>query len=344
MSEFITDYSKLKLRASSSPHIRSQDSSRSLMLDVLVALLPAFGMSLYVFGLDALIRAVVSTAAAVGFEFLYRKLLKKPQSITDLSAAVTGLLLAFTCPPTIPVWMLIIGDFFAIFLVKQLYGGLGKNFLNPALAGRAALVACYAGAMTTWAAPNGGAILSAATPSADAVTTATPLALMKAGDFATLVENCSLQDMLLGTIGGSMGETSALLLLCGGIYLLLRKVITWHIPVAYIGTVALLTFLFPRGNDPLQFMLYNILGGGLMLGAFFMATDYVTSPVTGKGRLIYGIGCGLLTVFIRYYGSYPEGVCYSILVMNCCVWIIDKYVKPERFGLEEEVKKEAGAK
>ncbi|MDD5807532.1 MAG: RnfABCDGE type electron transport complex subunit D [Oscillospiraceae bacterium] len=328
----INDYKGLKLIASSNPHIRNNEDTRSLMLDVIIALMPALAMSVYVFGVTTLISAVVSVAGAVFFEWLYRKLLKKPQTIGDLSAALTGLLLSMVCPPTLPYWMLLVGDFFAIFVVKQLYGGIGKNFLNPALAGRAALVACYASQMTSWAAPR----------TVDAVTAATPLAMMKAGEFEALTAQYSLSDMFIGLIGGSAGEVSAMMLLIGGLYLIFRRVISWHTPVAYIGTVAVLTFLFPQGNDALTYMLYNVFGGGLMLGAFFMATDYVTSPVTKEGQLVYGLGCGLLTVFIRYFGSYPEGVCYSILIMNCLVWIIDKYTKPTRFGVDK--KKEGAAK
>ena len=330
----INDYKGLKLIASSNPHIRNNEDTRSLMLDVIIALMPALAMSVYVFGVTTLISAVVSVAGAVFFEWLYRKLLKKPQTIGDLSAALTGLLLSMVCPPTLPYWMLLVGDFFAIFVVKQLYGGIGKNFLNPALAGRAALVACYASQMTSWAAPR----------TVDAVTAATPLAMMKAGEFEALTAQYSLSDMFIGLIGGSAGEVSAMMLLIGGLYLIFRRVISWHTPVAYIGTVAVLTFLFPQGNDALTYMLYNVFGGGLMLGAFFMATDYVTSPVTKEGQLIYGLGCGLLTVFIRYFGSYPEGVCYSILVMNCVAPLIDKCTKPARFGVAKSEKKEASAK
>ena len=335
----MTDYKNLKLIASSNPHIRNNEDTRSLMLDVIIGLVPALVMSALLFGVRALASAAVSVASAVFFEWLYRKLLKKPQTVGDLSAAVTGLLLAMVCPVTLPYWMLVLGNFFAIFLVKQLYGGLGKNFLNPALAGRAALVACYASQMTSWIAPGQKAPLLG---TADVVTAATPLAMIKGGEFAALTAQFDLKDMFIGFIGGSAGEVSSLMLLVGGIYLIVRKVISWHTPVAYIGTVALLTLLFPQGNDALTFMLYNVFGGGLMLGAFFMATDYVTSPVTKKGQLIYGVGCGLLTVFIRYFGSYPEGVCYSILVMNCCVWIIDQYTKPARFGAVKE--KEANQK
>ena len=338
----LNDYKGLKLIASSNPHIRNNEDTRSIMLDVIIALCPALLMSVIRFGFRSLIAVLVSAASAVFFEWLYRKLLHKPQMIGDLSAVVTGMLLAFVCPVTLPYWMLIVGNFFAIFVVKQLYGGLGKNFLNPALAGRAALVACYTGQMTSWIDAGSKAPLFGGL--ADVVTSATPLAMMKGGEFDALTAQFSVRDMFIGNIGGSLGEISAMMLLIGGIYLILRKVISWQIPVAYIGTVAVLTFLFPQGNDALTWMLYNVLGGGLFLGAFFMATDYVTSPVTKKGQLIFGLGCGLITVFIRYFGSYPEGVCYSILVMNCCTWIIDKYTKPTRFGVDKKAAKEAAKK
>ena len=321
----LNDYKGLKLIASSNPHIRNNEDTRSIMLDVIIALCPALIMSVIRFGFRALISVLVSVVSAMFFEWLYRKLMHKTQTLGDLSAAVTGVLLAFVCPVTLPYWMLIVGNFFAIFLVKQLYGGLGKNFLNPALAGRAALVACYTSQMTSWIDPASG-----------------KAPLFGGADVVTA--QYSLSDMFIGNIGGSLGEISAMMLLIGGLYLIFRKVISWQIPVAYIGTVAVLTFLFPQGNDAMSWMLYNVLGGGLFLGAFFMATDYVTSPVTKKGQLIFGIGCGLITVFIRYFGSYPEGVCYSILVMNCCTWIIDKYTKPTRFGVDKKAAKEAAKK
>ena len=331
------DYKALKLIASSNPHIRNNEDTRSIMLDVIIALCPALAWSIYRFGFRALIAAAVSVGSAMCWEWLYRKLLKKPQMLGDLSAAVTGLLLAMVCPVTLPYWMLVLGTFFAIVVVKQLYGGLGKNFMNPALAGRAALVACYTSQMTSWIDPNAGwAPLSLR--GVDVVTAATPMAMI-GEDFAGLTGTYSVSDMFIGFIGGSTGEISAMMLLIGGLYLIFRKVISWHIPAAYIGTVALLSLLFPRGNDPVQYMLYSVFGGGLMLGAFFMATDYVTSPVTKKGQLIFGVGCGLLTVFIRVFGSYPEGVCYSILLMNCTVWIIDKHVRPTRFGVTKEAEK-----
>ena len=327
------------LGVASSPHVSSPIGTRSLMMDVLIALVPALCAAVSFFGPRALIATVISVVACEIFEWGYRKLLHKTQTNGDLSAAVTGVLLAFVCPVTLPYWMLVIGDFFAIVVVKQLFGGLGKNFLNPALAGRAFLMLSYPVAMTTWAVPGKWAGLVSA---ADAVTGATPLSV----DFmhSGTLPDASLMDMLVGKVGGCTGEVSALLLLAGGIYLIARGVIRPHIPVAFIGTVAVLTFIFPQGgNGNLEWMLYELLGGGLMLGAFFMATDYVTSPTGPMGEVIFGIGCGLLTVFIRYFGGYPEGVSYSILIMNCCVWLIDKVGKPNRYGVTKEMKAAAKA-
>ena len=337
------DYKNLKLIATSNPHIRSNETTRSIMLDVIIAMLPALVWAVITFGLKALTLTAVSVIGCMFWEWLYRKLMKKPQSVGDLSAVVTGMLLAMTCPVTVPYWMIIIGDFFAIIVVKQLFGGIGKNFINPALGGRAFLVGSYAGVMTTWINPAiDKAPLMGST--ADIVTAATPMAYLKTGDVAALTAEYSVMDVFLGKIGGSLGEVSALLLIIGGVYLIWRKVINWQTPVAYIGTVAVLSFLFPKAGSSLEWMLYSIFGGGLMLGAFFMATDYATSPVTKKGQLIYGIGCGLFTVLIRYFGSYNEGVCYSIMVMNCCTALIDKYTKPTRFGVVKSDKKEAAAK
>ncbi len=331
------DYKALKLIASSNPHIRNNEDTRSIMLDVCIALCPALVWSVYRFGFRALIGALVSVVSAVLWEYLYRLALKKPQMLGDLSAVVTGLLLAMVCPVTLPYWMYIVGNFFAIVVVKQLYGGLGKNFLNPALAGRAALVACYASQMTSWIDPAAGAA-PLSLKGVDVVTAATPMAML-GESFGDLAATYSIPDMLIGFVGGSAGEVSALCLLAGGLYLIIRKVISWHIPVAYLATVAVLALIFPNGNDPVLYMCYSLFGGGLMLGAFFMATDYVTSPVTKKGQIIFGIGCGLLTVFIRKFGSFPEGVCYSILLMNCTVWIIDRAVKPVRFGVDPAAEK-----
>ena len=340
----MTDYKNLKLIASSSPHIRSKDNTRSIMLDVIIALLPALVMSIYVFGVRALTMVLVSVAACVFWEWAYRKLLKKPQSIGDLSAVVTGILLAFVCPVQIPYWMIIIGAFFSIVLVKQLYGGIGCNFINPALAGRAILLASYASVMAgNWVKVGEKALVVGS--NADIVTAATPMMLMKGVDAAgweTLTNTYTLGDMFIGRIGGSLGEVSSLMLLLGGIYLLLRKVISWQTPVAYIATVAVICLISaPAGVSGVEYMAYNVFGGGLMLGAIFMATDYATSPVTKLGQAIFGIGCGLLTVFIRRFGSYPEGVCYSIMIMNCTTWLLDKYIRPTIYGALKKEKKEA---
>ena len=329
----MTDYKNLKLIASSSPHIRSVENTRSIMLDVIIAMLPALFWAIYNFGFKALLSVVVSVVACLFWEWLYRKLLKKPQSIGDLSAVVTGMLLAFVCPPELPWWALVIGAFFSIVVVKQLYGGIGCNFLNPALAGRALLLASSATAMTRWTQKVDGVVVS----------TATPLAIMKEGTvekFTELTANYSVADMFIGRVGGSLGEVSALALLLGGAWLLIRKVISWHTPVAFIGTVAILTLISaPAGIDNVQYMLYNVFGGALMLGAILMATDYATSPVTKPGQLIFGIGCGLITCFIRRFGSYPEGVCYSILIMNCTTWLLDKYILPTIYGAVKKEKK-----
>ena len=344
----MTDYKKLKLIATSSPHIRGNETTRSIMLDVIIAMLPALAYGCFWFGLRALTLTCAGIISCVFWEWLYRFLMKKPQSVGDLSAVVTGMLLGLVCPVNTAYWQVAVGAFFAIVVAKQLYGGIGKNFINPALAGRAFMVASWASVMgANWLDPTQSKypVLG----KVDFVTGATPLSCMKGDDiaasFKTLTETYSLGDMFLGKTGGCVGEVCALALIAGGVWLIARKVINWHTPVAYIGTVAVLTFLFPRGGaDSLQWMLYSVTGGGLMLGAFFMATDYATSPVTKTGQLIYGIGCGVFTVFIRYFGSYNEGVCYSIMVMNCCTALIDKYVRPTRFGVVRAGRKGAAAK
>ena len=324
-----------KLLITSSPHIRSNTNVRSIMRDVIIALLPAVAMGTYLFGLHALLVVLVSAAACVFFEWGYRKLMHKSCTICDGSAAVTGVLLGLCMPPSIPLWVPVIGAFFAIVVVKQLYGGIGKNFLNPALAGRCFLFS-WPVLMTTWMAPqsygNGFFKLN----QLDAVTGATPLADMAQG----MLPQLSLMDCLIGIKGGSIGEVSAIALIIGGAYLLFRGVINLRIPGSYVLTVAVLTFLFPQGNPRFAWMAYQLLSGGLMIGAMFMANDYATSPTTKKGQIIYGIGCGALTVFIRYFGSYAEGVSFAILIMNVCTWLIDKYTLPRRFGVVRE-KKEA---
>ena len=317
------------LTVSPSPHIVSPEKTSTIMLDVIIALIPAFLWGIHVFGGRALAVMAVSVIACVGFEAASQFLLHRPVTIRDLSAVVTGLLLAMNLPVSVPLWMPAVGAFFAIVVVKQLFGGIGCNFVNPALAARVFLFS-WASEMTAFSA-DGEKVTSLAPVLAegDIVASATPLASLKTGE----IPPETIFDMFLGNHAGCIGEVSSLLLLAGGIFLLVQRVITWHIPVAYLGTVALLTFVFPQNAGiPVEFMLYELLAGGLFLGAFFMATDYATSPVTAAGRLIFGVGCGLLTVLIRYFGSYPEGVSFSILVMNLLVWYIDKATMPRRFG------------
>ena len=315
-----------ELTISSSPHVHSPVTTQTIMRDVLIALAPALIGSVVFFGFRALLVTLVSAAACVFFEWAYCKVAKTHCKIYDLSAVVTGVLLAFVCPVTIPYWCIIIGDFFAIVVVKQLFGGIGRNIVNPALAGRAFMFS-WPALMTTWVKPgfrNAAGLFN----TVDAVTGATPLAHMGQG----VLPEASILDMFLGNIGGCIGETSALLLLVGFAYLLIRKVITVRIPLAFIGTVAVLTVLFPQGNPNFQWMAAQLFGGGLFLGAIFMATDYVTSPLTKMGQIVFAIGCGVLTVVIRYFGGYPEGVSYAILIMNCCVVLLDRIGRPTKFG------------
>ena len=315
-----------ELTISSSPHAHSPVTTQTIMRDVLIALAPALLGSIYFFCFRALTVTLVSVCACVFFEWAYCKLTHKHCKIYDLSACVTGVLLAYVCPVTIPYWTIILGDLFAIVLVKMLFGGLGHNIVNPALAGRAFLFS-WPVLMSTWVKvgfENAAGLIS----SADAVTAATPLANMHQG----LMPDASIADLFFGNVGGCLGETSALLLLIGFVYLLYRNVITARIPLAYMGTVAVLAFLFPLGNDRIAWTAAQLFGGGLMLGALFMATDYVTSPVTRLGQIVYGIGCGVLTILIRYFGGYNEGVSYAILVMNCCVVLLDRIGRPVKFG------------
>ena len=325
-----------ELTISSSPHAHSPGTTQTIMRDVLIALIPAMLGSIYFFGFRSLLVTLVSAAACVFFEWGFCKVRKLHCKTYDLSAVVTGVLLAFVCPVTIPYWTIILGDFFAIVLVKMLFGGLGKNIVNPALAGRAFLFS-WPVLMSNWVKvgfDNAAGLLS----TADAVTAATPLAVMHQ---QKMLPEESILDMFLGNIGGCIGETSALLLIIGFIYLLYRKVITARIPLAYIGTVAILAFLFPQGNDRIAWMAAQVFGGGLMLGAIFMATDYVTSPLTKLGQIVYGIGCGVITILIRYFGGYSEGVTYAILCMNACAVLLDKIGRPVKFGAP---KKEAAKK
>ena len=315
-----------ELTISSSPHAHTKTTTQTIMRDVLIALAPALLGSVFFFGIRALVVVLVSVMGCFLFEKLWCKWMKQEDQTYDLSACVTGVLLAYVCPPTIAYWQLLIGDFFAIIVVKMLFGGVGRNMFNPALASRAFLFS-WPVAMSTWVKvgwENQAGVLS----TVDAVTAATPLAAMHQGQ----MPEASILDMFLGNIGGCIGETSALLLLIGFVYLLIRRVITPRIPLMFIGTVAVLTFLFPQGNDRLPWMAANLFSGGLMLGAIFMATDYVTSPITKLGQVLYAIGCGVLTVVIRYFGGYNEGVSYAILVMNACVVLFDRLDRPTKYG------------
>lgn len=318
--------SQLVCEMNASPKIKDRATVDSIMLDVLVALTPALVMGAFLFGFRVLVLAAVSVISCMGFEFLYCRWTGKPVTVRDLSACVTGLLLAMTLPVTAPYWAPVLGGAFAIIVVKQFYGGLGRNFMNPALAGRMLLLS-FPGMMTTWV----DALDHQSVVGVDAVSTATPMSYLHLGQLPDL----TLRQMLLGQHGGAMGEVASFMLILGGLYLLCRRVISWRIPGAFLGTVAVLTFLFPKGQaDGGAWMACNLLSGGLLLGAIFMATDYATSPVTPRGQLLYGVGCGCLTVVLRYFGSYPDGVGFSILTMNCCVWLLDRIGLPRRFGIK----------
>ena len=321
---------------SASPHAKAPDTTQSIMRDVIIALLPAGIAGCVIFGLRAALVIAICVGSAVLFEAIAVKIMKKPATIGDLSAVVTGLLLAYNLPVTVPLWMCVIGAFVAIVIVKQFFGGLGQNFANPAITARIVLLVSFAGAMTKFTAP-----LTAYAP--DAVTTATPLSLLggvdRAGDVAAQLQAAGLPElmkMLFGVRAGCIGETCAAALLLGGLYLLFRRVISPIIPLSFIGTVAVLMFAFSRAD--LTFTAYELLGGGLLLGAIFMATDYATSPVNRLGKLVFGIGCGLLTVVIRLFCALPEGVSYSILLMNVLCPLIEKLTAPKYFGYVKQKK------
>ena len=299
---------------SSSPHIKSNDSVQGIMRDVIIALIPATIAGIYFFGVKALLVTLVSVVSCIAAEALWQKLAHRKVTIGDLSAVVTGLLIAFNLPAAVPLWLPAIGGFFAIIIVKQFFGGIGQNIMNPALAARAFLLASWPVHMTNF--------------TVDGVSSATALAILKSGEG----ELPSLFNIFIGNVGGCIGETSAIALLIGAAYLLYKKVISWHTPVAYIGSVFILTTILGRGGMVTASALYEILAGGLILGAFFMATDYTTSPMTKKGQLIFGLGCGALTTIIRLYGGYAEGVSYAILLMSLAVPFIDKYTAPRIFG------------
>ena len=308
----------MKLTVASSPHIRGNFRTNRIMLDVVLALMPALAVGVWMLGIRALAVTAVCAVSAVAAEWLYSVFTRTRNTTVDGSALVTGVLLAMTLPHTVPYWQAVLGSVFAIIIVKALCGGLGQNIFNPALAARAFLMLIWPVGLTRYAGLDG-------------VTAATPLHHMV---MPALPEE-SLMDMFLGRCPGSIGELSALALLLGGAYLVYRKVISVRIPAAYLGTMAVLTLVFAKTDAPVDWMLYSLLSGGVMLGAIFMATDYATSPATAMGQIVYGIGCGVLTVIFRYYGIFPEGVTYAILIMNAFVWVIDRYTAPRRFGVQK---------
>jgi len=307
------------MTVSSPPHIYGNDTIESRMRDVLIALSPAFFMSLYHYGVQAFYTTAIAVISALFAEYLYQKVSGKTVTINDYSAAITGVLIGFNLPPDIPFWIPVIGSVFAIIVVKQLFGGLGSNFVNPALAARALLLVSFPVHMTRW------------TFAPDAVSSATYLAIIKENP-AWVPEMSDYMSLLFGKVGGCIGETSAVALIIGGIYLIIRKTIHWRIPVFYIGSFAVFAFIFGRTGFFSGDILFEILNGGLLMGAFFMATDYATSPITPNGKIVMGVGCGLLTVFIRFFGGYPEGVSYAIIIMNLFVPLIDKYFRPRIYG------------
>ena len=311
----------MKFEVTSSPHIRGKRNTQQIMLDVILALIPTLLVGIVRFGMNALAVTLVSIVAAVAAEWICGMIVYHKNTVKDLSSVVTGLLLALTLPATVPYWAAALGSAFAIIVVKGLCGGLGKNIFNPALGARAFLMLVCPVYLVRYVAP--GAV--------DGVASATPLHHMV---MPALPEE-SIAQMFMGNIGGTIGEVCTVALLIGGIYLIWRGVISVRIPAAYLGTVAVLTLVFSKGDNAFAWMLYSLLGGGVVLGALFMATDYATSPVTPKGQIIYGIGCGIFTVIFRYFGLFPEGVTYAILLMNACAWAIDRYMAPRRFGTKK---------
>ncbi|WP_416988881.1 RnfABCDGE type electron transport complex subunit D [Alistipes dispar] len=318
-----------KLIVAPAPHVQSAQSTASIMRDVIVALMPALVVSTVVFGMDVLRVVALSVAACVAFEYLIQRfLVRGPLTVSNGSAAVTGVLLAFNLPASIPWWIVVIGAFVAIAIGKMTFGGLGKNPFNPALVGRVFLLIAYPVQMTSFPMPVNGAF--------DALSGATPLAAVKHGAAADVV---GVQKLLLGNMPGSLGEVAALALLAGFAYLLWRRVIRWHVPVTVLATMAVFAFVYALGKGMTgavlwQLPLFHVLAGGAILGAVFMATDYSTSPMTVRGGVIFAAGIGVITMLIRLWGAYPEGMSFAILIMNACVPLINKYVKPKRFGVK----------
>lgn len=324
------------LKVSGSPHVHSGQSVNKIMRNVVFAMLPALAVSFYFFGLGAMKVTLIAIAACLFFEWVIQKyLIKGPVTINDWSAVITGILLAFNVPSNLPIWMIVLGALVAIGMGKMTFGGLGKNPFNPALVGRVFLLISFPVDMTSWPKP-----IESAGQLTDAITGPTPLGVMKEGlasgeTVSTMMGKVpSYVDMLYGMQGGSLGEVSAILLLLGGLFLLFKKIITWHIPVAYFGSVLVFTGILWL-VDPTMYVnpLFHLVTGGLMLGVFYMATDMVTSPMSKKGMLIFGIGCGIITIVIRVWGAYPEGVSFAILIMNAFVPLINNAFKPKKFGL-----------
>ncbi|MBQ3427807.1 MAG: RnfABCDGE type electron transport complex subunit D [Clostridia bacterium] len=307
-----------KFIVSSSPHLHTSATTQRIMLDVIIALIPTTIVGWIFFGIHSVLVTVSAMAAAVVSERIFDLIMKKPNTCQDLSALLTGLLIGLNMPPAIPVWMVVIGSAFAIIIVKQMFGGLGKNFMNPALGARCFMLIAWTGAMTTFREPL-----------VDAVSSATPLAVMKDGAEGTLP---TLMQCFIGLKAGTIGEVSALALIVGFIYLLARKVVSIRIPAAYIISFAVLTFFCGKNAFNMNYLMHQLLTGGLLLGAFFMATDYVTTPTTPRGMIVFGIGCGVLTFVIRRFGGYPEGVSFSILLMNLAAPLIERYTVPKSFG------------
>ena len=314
------------LLVTSSPHLRCAGTTRRIMTDVVIALIPACAAGIYFFGARVIAVIAASVISCVASEHIARTLMKKETTISDLSAVVTGVLLALNLPPTIPLWIAAVGGIIAIVIVKQFFGGIGQNFMNPALAARVFLVVSWPAQMTNWIKPG----------QLDGVSSATPLSLIKKGKEIISISIPGYWDLFIGNVGGCIGETSAAALLIGAAYLFYRRVITPEIPFTFIGTVALLTWIFGGHSLFTGDFIYHVLAGGLILGAFFMATDYSTSPITSKGRLIMGAGCGLLVFLIRLYTNYPEGVSFAIILMNIAVPLIDKFTIPKSFGGEKK--------
>ncbi|MCU0662499.1 MAG: RnfABCDGE type electron transport complex subunit D [Myxococcota bacterium] len=339
-----------KLFVSSSPHVHGQVSTPAIMWTVVLSLLPATLWSFYLFGLPAVTVVLGTVALTAALEAISNKVAGGPLALRDGSAVLTGLLLALTLPPGLPLWMCGAGAFVSVVVAKAFFGGLGQNLFNPAMTGRVFLLIAFPAAMTKWLVPRGtgesllghpvtaydtaGKLVELTSAKVDAITAATPLGLLceKGAGAVAAIQNSP--DLFIGQLNGSLGETSAAFLLLGGLFLLVRRIITWHIPVAYIGTVAVIAAI-THAVDPAQYasVAFHVFTGGLMIGAFFMATDYVTSPMYPMGKLIFGVGCGVLTMVIRLWGGYPEGVSFAVLLLNACVPIIDNATRPKKFGL-----------